>query len=499
MAMPQPMLGVVGVEDALAWPLPGAQARQVLEVARSNGGGADACSVPPRLLTWGNATAWDEALHGVVREALKALGVKTPTKAELSALQIHSAETGVPEGSLLTPRPDSWGSLVVQLPALHEGGALELSHEGETLRFGQAGMAGAMSTHWAAFYAAGDRTLTPVTSGRRLSLLYSLCRADKGPPLLPPSQAAASRRFERLEKRWVEDEEGDAPQKLVYFFEKQSANPQWDRLEGDDRSVVEALLGAKHDGEPAFDLFLATFTVSEFKRTAGGWQEESNEADGWEAHPDLDMPEVVVEAAEALGWPGEGEIVQGDTWFEQVQHGAACEDSEDESEEEDEDDHYQPGRGRYGYGGYDDYDERERHDKANKQRRTTQQHALVLWPRRTRARVLSLEGVIGCAGAAASTIRANARSHKNPHAPARPRFLSLTLRHADSLPTVAGSSRQPSMATAARSPATQTSRRCRLRACSASTSGGRRCSCACSVSRSSRRSVSTRALTRSRG
>ena len=31
--------------------------------------------------------------------ALKALGVKTQTKVELSALQIHSAETGVPEGS----------------------------------------------------------------------------------------------------------------------------------------------------------------------------------------------------------------------------------------------------------------------------------------------------------------------------------------------------------------------------------------------------------------
>ena len=98
-AMPQPMLGVAGVEDVLAWPLPGAQGRQLLEVAKSAGGGGGACSVPPRLLTWGNVTAWDEALRGVVGEALKALGVKTQTKVELSALQIHSAETGVPEGS----------------------------------------------------------------------------------------------------------------------------------------------------------------------------------------------------------------------------------------------------------------------------------------------------------------------------------------------------------------------------------------------------------------
>ena len=97
--MPQPMLGVVGVEDVLAWPLPGAQARQLLEVAKSASGGADACSVLPRLLTWGNAAAWDEALGGVVREALKALGVKTQTKVELSALQIYSAQTGVLKGN----------------------------------------------------------------------------------------------------------------------------------------------------------------------------------------------------------------------------------------------------------------------------------------------------------------------------------------------------------------------------------------------------------------
>lgn len=298
---------------------------------------------------------------------------------------------------------------MVDLPTLHEGGALELSHEGETLRFGQAGMAGAMSAHWVAYYAASGKHLTPVTSGRHLSLLYSLSRADEGPLLLPPSQAAVSRRFERLEKRWVADEEGDAPQKLVYFLDKQQAELQWDGLEGDDRSIVEALLGAKHGGEPAYDLFLATFTVREFKRAAGGWQEESSEAVDWEVHPDLDVPDVVVEAAEELGWPKGGEIVQGDDFFKLLNEAAheGSEDSEDESEE-DEEDYYH--RGRYGYGGYDDYDDRERHEKANKQRREKQRHALVLWPRRTRARVLSLEGAIGCAAAASSTIKAPARA-----------------------------------------------------------------------------------------
>ena len=381
---------------------------------------------------------------------------------------------------------------MVELPALHEGGTLELRHEGETLRFAHGGMAGALTSHWAAYYAASGHELTPVTSGRRLSLLYSLSRADEGPPLLPPSQAAVSRRLERLEQRWVADEEGDAPQKLVYFLENQQADLEWDGLEGDERSIVEALLGAKHGGEPAYDLFLATFTVREFKRAAGGWQEESSEAVDWEVHPDLDVPEVVVEAAEALGWPEDDEIVQGGDFFNRL-HVAAHEGSEDSQDESDEDD--EDGYG-YGYGyDYDDY--HERREKANKQRREKQRQALVLWPRRTRARVLSLEGVIGCAAARCCT---------PPHAPSRPRTPPhaaarlLAPSHAFARPrvSVAGSSRQPSMATPARSPAMPTSKRCKLRACSAPTAGRLRCSCACLQPRLCRRLASTRASTRSR-
>jgi hypothetical protein len=381
---------------------------------------------------------------------------------------------------------------VVELPALHEGGALELRHEGETLRFAHGGMAGAFTSHWAAYYAASGHELTPVTNGRRLSLLYSLSRADQGPPLLPPSQAAVSRRLERLEQRWVADEEGDAPQKLVYFLENQQADLEWDGLEGDERSIVEALLGAKHGGEPAYDLFLATFTVREFKRAAGGWQEEESEAVDWEVHPDLDVPEVVVEAAEALGWPEDGEIVQGDDFFNLL-HVAAHEGSEDSQDESDEEDYYH--RRRYGY--YDDYEERR--EKANKQRREKQRQALVLWPRRTRARVLSLEGVIGCAAARCCTPpHAPTRPRTPSHAFARPRVLSRTLHRARRPPPVAGSSRPPSMATPARSPAMPTSKRCTLRACRAPTAGRLRCSCACLQPRSCRRLASTRASTRSR-
>ena len=388
---------------------------------------------------------------------------------------------------------------MVELPALHEGGALELRHEGETLRFAHGGMAGALTSHWAAYYAASGHELTPVTSGRRLSLLYSLSRADEGPPLLPPSQAAVSRRLERLEQRWVADEEGDAPQKLVYFLENQQADLEWDGLEGDERSIVEALLGAKHGGAPAYDLFLATFTVREVKRAAGGWQEEESEVVDWEVHPDLDVPEVVVEAAEELGWPEDDEIVQGGDFFNLL-HAAAHEGSEDSQDESDEEDYYH--RRRYGY--YDDY--HERREKANKQRREKQRQALVLWPRRTRARVLSLEGVIGCAAARCCTpSHAPARPHTPPQAPARlltpshaPRVLSRTLHRARRPPSVAGSSRQPSMATPARSPAMPTSKRCKLRACSAPTAGRLRCSCACLQPRSCRRLASTRASTRSR-
>ena len=465
--LPQPMLSVAGVEDVLAWPLPGAQARQLLEVARG-AGGASACSVPPGLLTWGSAPAWEAALRGVTDKALHALGVKTPTKMELRGLHVHSAETGtgIDGGGDRGPADEGvWGTLEVELPSIHEGGALELGHEGEMVRFDHAGIAGATTCHWAAFYTASSRKLDPVTSGRRLSLRYSLRRTDDGPLLTPPSQAAASRRFERLERLWVADKHGDAPQKLVYFLDNQTSGTGWDKLEGDDRSLAEALLAAKRHGQPAFDLFLATFTLEEMKRASGEWEEEASYSSNWNVHPELEVPEVVIKAAEDMSMAAEGEIVQGDDYFAEEDE-ESVEGSDDSQEEDEDEDYYHYHHRRYGYG-YDD--DRER---TKKQRRAKERHAIVIWPRRMRAQVLTIEGMLGCV----PPLLWNRKS----------RALKSTGRVTDerNRNSAAGCSRRRSTAKVARSQATPTSQVCSSLVRNASTAGRRRCGSGCWALRS---------------
>lgn len=198
------------MEDTLAWPLPGAQAREILQVAQTV---SDGCRVPPRLLTWGNSKAWEGALSGLVSEALKELGVPTTTKVTLTGLEVKTAKvtpTEVKQGGGGSACPagegsaGAWGSLVIELPALREGGALSVSHGGETKCFDFSGAAAALTCHWSACYGVCERQLQPLKSGRLFCLTYALSCTD-GARLLPPSQAAASRRFEQLERQWVDN------------------------------------------------------------------------------------------------------------------------------------------------------------------------------------------------------------------------------------------------------------------------------------------------------
>lgn len=208
-----PPLGA-GVEDTLAWPLPGAQAREILAVARATAG-ADG-HVPPHLLTWANLEEWNEALHRLVSKALKDLGVASTTKVTLTGLEVKQAagnkalsKRGVSSdgpsgrrGGKCSASEGAWGSLVIELPALREGGALSVSHGGETQCFDFSGAAAALTAHWAAWYGVCERQVQPLKSGRMLSLTYSLSCSNGRMPQ-PPSQAVATHRFEQLERRWV--------------------------------------------------------------------------------------------------------------------------------------------------------------------------------------------------------------------------------------------------------------------------------------------------------
>ncbi|KAK7755004.1 hypothetical protein SLS62_003088 [Diatrype stigma] len=99
-------------------------------------------------------------------------------RAELYKLNIYSGPSGRFKAHVDTPRAaDQFGSLVVCLPLEHEGGALAVRHEGNSIAFdwGKEGKSeeGAF-IRWAAFYSDCEHEVLEVTSGHRLTLTYNL-------------------------------------------------------------------------------------------------------------------------------------------------------------------------------------------------------------------------------------------------------------------------------------------------------------------------------------
>ena len=71
--------------------------------------------------------------------------------------------------------PGMFGSLLVQLPQEHEGGALVVSHGGQSKRFEFSKESGDKA-FFSAFYADCEHMLEPVTEGLRLVLAFNLVR-----------------------------------------------------------------------------------------------------------------------------------------------------------------------------------------------------------------------------------------------------------------------------------------------------------------------------------
>ncbi|KAB5542402.1 hypothetical protein GE09DRAFT_1244641 [Coniochaeta sp. 2T2.1] len=99
-------------------------------------------------------------------------------RAELYKLNIYSSPSGKFLPHVDTPRsPNQFGSLVVCLPLVHEGGQLIVRHKGRDFTFDfstAAGDADPASIRWAAFYSDCEHEVNEVTSGHRVTLTYNL-------------------------------------------------------------------------------------------------------------------------------------------------------------------------------------------------------------------------------------------------------------------------------------------------------------------------------------
>jgi len=145
-----------------------------------------------------------------------------------------------------------FGSLLIQLPAEHEGGALVVEHGDQKQRFEFCRDSGDMA-FFASFYADCEHLLEPVTDGLRLVLAFNLVRAPqlmKGVTVEASAEARATERkgfdgkLAAAVRDWCADP--NAVPKYVYPLEHKytPTNVSFMGLKGKDWSIVKLLQNA---------------------------------------------------------------------------------------------------------------------------------------------------------------------------------------------------------------------------------------------------------------
>jgi hypothetical protein len=157
-------------------------------------------------------------------------------------------------------------TLIVALPAVHEGGQLVVRHEGgeSTIDFGKESK---FHTQFAAFYADCEHEIRPVTSGFRLALVYNLTLARSKRTIAAPRSneriAAIAGILQRMKEEVVEPAASDQTihSSKVAILLEHKYSPKglaFDALKGIDRAKASVLFAAAR--QSGFDAFLSLVT-----------------------------------------------------------------------------------------------------------------------------------------------------------------------------------------------------------------------------------------------
>lgn len=161
-----------------------------------------------------------DSLPRLVADCCAKLGINS---AEINVRATLNKLLVLQEGGLYNHRAresfsDTLGCLIVQLPAHFSGGHLLVDQGGQTKRF-QFSTQSADKAFYVAFSAGCECALEPITSGRRLLLIFDLVRGLSITPGVlapaPPNNAAAfdpscdlEDRLQKAVTTWCKDEDG---------------------------------------------------------------------------------------------------------------------------------------------------------------------------------------------------------------------------------------------------------------------------------------------------
>jgi predicted 2-oxoglutarate/Fe(II)-dependent dioxygenase YbiX len=218
---------------------------------------------------------WDELVTSMVNDVKESLGLGGRTLvAHLYKLLVYE------EGSFFLPHRDGEkldrmvATLVIGLPAVHEGGELIVSHDGRSHKVVFDGAAAGYELSYAAFYADCQHEVKPVRRGYRLCLTYNLTlaksRGKQG--VLAPSYASTATTLGELLRHWSKHTD---QLRLAVTLEHRYTQKGLaiDNLKGVDRARAGVLFEAAEQAD--CDAHLALVTLWQSGAAEGGYDDDS--------------------------------------------------------------------------------------------------------------------------------------------------------------------------------------------------------------------------------
>lgn len=160
---------------------------------------------------------WLDALQATIRDIGKQLGLSNcQITFEPYKLLIYE------QGSFFTQHrdtekiPNMFATLVINLPSIHQGGELIVSHGGLSQQYTFANNDG-LHPDFVAFYADCYHEVQPITSGYRVCLIYNLAIANREQQPQLSTQTESNEQVGQFIQHWIE-EKHDNPS-LIYLLE----------------------------------------------------------------------------------------------------------------------------------------------------------------------------------------------------------------------------------------------------------------------------------------
>jgi hypothetical protein len=268
-----PMISVKGVGD-VSLPLVDAVSEKLIAVARKAPFGVgsetrqddqvrNCWEIDASQVSTMQSDEAQEYFARVVQESCYQLGISEPRFHERSIHANLYKMLLYEVGGHFLPHRDSekedgmFGTLILQLPSAFSGGTITVKHDGKEVNFDHSNNA-ASTIHATALYADCEHQLHPITSGRRLCLVFNLVADPSG--RIPSNTVSASLEVElaRIASYWkglYNPGEMRLGYPLKHFYTEN--NFSFSSMKGEDAHLLTTLTNAKDShGQPLFDIWL---------------------------------------------------------------------------------------------------------------------------------------------------------------------------------------------------------------------------------------------------